>query len=121
MSPTLRVEMIVLAAAMIAVVFRAIRRGKLLVRFSLLWLAVSVGMLIVAAFPGIVIRLSRLVQIETPSNLVYLLGILLLLLIVLRQTELLSRHTEQIKRLTQELSLERMRAQEGKEDNSDAS
>ncbi len=113
--------MIVLAVAVIVVVLRSIRQGHLLVRFSLMWLVVSAGILLVAAFPGVAIFISRLVQIKTPSNMVYLFGIILLLLIVFKQTEILSQHTEQIKRLTQELSLEKMRTQKERENDADVS
>ena len=112
MSPFLRIEMIILALAIMFMVFRSINRGRLLVRFSLIWLTVSIGILLVAAFPGIAVWLSDLTRIQTPSNLIYLLGILTLLVIVFKQTEIISQHTEQIKRLTQEISLEKKRGEE---------
>lgn len=114
MSPFLRVEMLLLALAVLVMVFRAINRRRLRVQFSLIWLAVAGGMLLVAAFPGIAVWLCTLTRIQTPSNLIYLLGILTLLVIVFKQTEIISQHTEQIKRLTQELSMakHRLEAQE---------
>jgi len=117
MSLFLRVEMLILAFAVLLMVFHSINRRRLRVQYSLIWLGISAGMILVAAFPGIVVWLCTLTRIQTPSNLIYLLGILTLLVIVFKQTELISQHTEQIKRLTQELSMEKHRAEEqGKHD-----
>lgn len=107
MSPFLRVEMLLVALAVLFMVFRSINRRKLRVQFSLVWLAVAAGMVLIAAFPGIAFWLCGVMRIEKPSNLIYLLGILTLLVIVFKQTEIISQHTEQIKRLTQELSMEK--------------
>ena len=116
MSLLLRIEMLALALAVLLMVFRSIRRGRLLVQFSLVWLAIAVGMMLVAAVPELTIWLCALIGIQTPSNLIYLLGILTLLVIAFRQTEIISRHTEQIKRLTQELSLVKKQLEEGEAD-----
>ena len=109
MSTVFRLEMLAIAVILFVVVLRSIRSRKLLVRFSLVWFLIAVGILLIAVFPGIPIWLCGVVQIETPSNLIYLLGILVLFMLALSQTRLLSQQTEQIKRLTQELSLERLR------------
>lgn len=116
MSPFLRVEMLLVAVAVLVMVFRSINRRRLRVQFSLVWLAVAAGMVLVAAFPGIAFRLCGLTRIEEPSNLIYLLGILTLLVIVFKQTEIISQHTEQIKRLTQELSIGKLRLEEQSRD-----
>jgi hypothetical protein len=104
--------MLILAFAVLLMVFHSINRRRLRVQYSLIWLGISAGMILVAAFPGIAMWLCTLTRIETPSNLIYLLGILTLLVIVFKQTEIISQHTEQIKRLTQEVSMEKHRAEE---------
>ena len=105
MSTLLRIEMVVLACIVMLVVFRSINKGKLMVRFSLLWIGIAIGMTLCAVFPGIVVWFCGVIGIETPSNLMYLLGILVLLVLVFKQSEILSQQTEQIKKLTQELSI----------------
>ena len=113
----LRVEMLALAAVILAVVFRAIRRRKLSVRFSLLWLLIACGILAVAAVPSIALWLCRAAHIETPVHLVFLLGILSLLGLVFHQTELLSHQAEELRRLTQSVSIEHyLRREEDEED-----
>ena len=108
--------MLILALVITVMVVRSISRHKLTVRFSLLWFAVAVSMVLAAAFPGIVVGLCRLTRIQQPSNLLYLLGILLLLFITFRQSETISRQSEEIDRLTQYVSLERfLNARDGAE------
>ena len=102
----LRMEMLVLAAVVLLIVFLSIRRRKLLVRFAMIWLVIAVGMVFAALCPGVVVWLCSVVHIEKASNLIYLLGLLVLLGLSFKQTVLLSKQADQIKRLTQAISLE---------------
>lgn len=114
MSFYLRAEMLFLAGVVFLIVIRAIRKGKLLVRFSLVWLFVATGMVFAAACPAAVDWMCGVVHIEKASNLIYLLGVLTLLGLSFQQTLLLSKQSDQIKRLTQSMSLDQ--AAEGKGD-----
>ena len=105
----LRIEMLVLATVVLFTVFLAIRQRKLLVRFALIWLVIAVGMVFAALCPAFVIWLCGVVHIEQASNLIYLLGLLVLLFLSLGQTVLLSKQSDQIKRLTKFISLEQFR------------
>ena len=71
------------------------------------WGVIAAALLAVAFFPGIVVWLCGITGIETPSNLIYLFGILILLLISFYQTALLSKQADRITRLTQVLSIEK--------------
>ena len=73
----------------------------------LLWLLIAAGLLLAAIFPGTVAWLCRITGIETPANLLYLLGILALLLIAFRQSVVLSQQADAIKHLTQIVSLQK--------------
>ena len=113
MSFFLRAEMLALAGVVFLIVFRAIRKGKLLVKFSLTWLLIAVGMVFAAFCPAVITWACRVVHIEKASNLIYLLGVLTLLSLSFKQTILLSRQSDQIKRLTQSISLERAERDKG--------
>ena len=102
----LRMEMLVLAAVVLLIVFLSIRRRKLLVRFAMIWLVIALGMVFAALCPGVVVWLCGVVHIEKASNLIYLLGLLLLLGLSFKQAVLLSKQSDQIKRLTQAISLD---------------
>lgn len=112
MTPLLRIELILFALIVVGVIVRNVNRKRLRIQYSLLWLLVALALMVSAFFPGILIWLCGVLEIETPANLVYLLGILVLLLITFYQTLLISHQAEQIKRLTQEISLEKFRREE---------
>ncbi len=105
MSPYLRMELLLLAVCVFVLVFRAVNRGKLRIQFSLIWLTVAAAMVAAAAMPRVVKWISNALHVAEVTNFIYLVGILALMAIAFKQSEILSRHSEQIKRLTQELAL----------------
>ncbi len=112
MSLSLRIELIVMALLVVFIIVHNVNRKRLRIQYSFFWMLIALSLVVAAFFPGILIWLCGVLGIETPSNLVYLLGILVLLLIVFYQTLLISRQADQIKKLTQVVSLEKYKAEE---------
>ena len=69
MSWILRAELIVLALVAIVVVIHAVNRRVLQLKYSLIWLLISLCLVAAALFPKIAFAVTALVGIETPSNL----------------------------------------------------
>lgn len=107
MTPLLRIEMILIAIAMIAIVIFSVNRKKMRIQYSLVWILFLAVLLIIAIFPDIVFFLCDILDIQTPSNLIYLVGILSLFLIVFSQTIIISKQSERIQFLIQSISLEK--------------
>lgn len=107
MSTLLRIEMIVIALLIVTIIVHSVNRKKLRIQYSFAWLIIAAALMVIALFPGVVVWLCGITGIETPSNLIYLFGILILLLISFYQTVLLSKQADRITRLTQVLSIER--------------
>lgn len=101
----LRIELLIGAIIFLVLVVRSVNRKRLQLRYSLIWLGIALGMLIAACFPQIIIGLAGLVGIEVPANLIYLLAIIVLLIIALSLTAIVSKQSEQIKRLSQLMSI----------------
>ena len=99
--------MLLLALLVVGIMVRAVNSHKLRVRYSLIWAVVAAALLLVALFPGVVYWLCDLFGVETPSNLVYLCGIVLLILITFYQTLMISDLSGRVTRLTQIVSLEK--------------
>ena len=112
LTPLLQIELTVMALAILLLVVHNVNRRQISVNHSLIWLAASIGLLITAVFPKIVWYLCQLTGIETPSNLVYLLGLLFLFCVSFSQTRTISKQAEQIKTLTQIISMEKYIAEE---------
>lgn len=112
MSIILRIELIILALVFVTLVFNAVNRGKLWLQYSLIWLLISCGLLIVAFFPEVLEWLAAFMQIEVTSNLVYLIAIFVLVVITFYLTKIVSKQSEQIKTLIQVCSIERYMAEQ---------
>ena len=118
MSLHLRIAMIVLAVGVMVIIFRSVNKKHMRMQYSLVWILISVALLLVAVFPVLAQWLCLLLGIETPSNLIFLLGILALLLLNFTQTGNISKQSEQIKTQTHALSLHQY-AQEKEETHGD--
>ena len=106
MTPLLRIEMILLAAFMITIVISSVNRKKMCIQYSLTWIVIALVLAIIALFPDIVFFMCELLDIQTPSNLIYLAGIIALLLVTFSQTLIISKQNEQIKFLIQHVSMD---------------
>jgi len=92
-------------------VFWMLRRGSLQEKYAVLWLGVSGVALILAIFPGLLRWITNVLGVETPSNLLFFVTIVLLILVSIQLSFELSRHEAKIRRLAEEVALldERLR------------
>ncbi len=72
MSLSLRILCVVGAVITFLVVTHNIRRRKLRLDDSLFWVVLSVALLVMAVFPGIVSALASALGFQAPSNFVFL-------------------------------------------------
>jgi hypothetical protein len=82
-----------------------LRRGVLKEKYAVLWLLVSLTAIVLALFPGIVRWFSNLVGVEIPSNLLFFITLLLLVIVGIQLSYELSRHEARIRRLAEEIAL----------------
>jgi hypothetical protein len=96
-----------LIAALGAVTFviEMLRRGILREKFAALWLFVSLGVLVFAVFPPVLVTMSDWLGIELPSNLLLLMAAFLLLLVSVQLSYEVSRVEARTRRLAEELAL----------------
>lgn len=98
------------AAAVVLVVLLAwvvtlVRRQRLSLRDSLLWLLSTGGALVVTVFPSALWWLAHLLHVEVPSNALFALSILYLILNVLGVTVAVSGNAARLRRVAQECAL----------------
>lgn len=101
MTPQLQFFMILGACALLLLIFLFLKRGLMSVKYSLLWLALAVGLVIFALFPYVVYVLRDLLDIEMPVNLVFLLMFCFVLVVLLSLSIAISQLADKCKRLTQ--------------------
>ena len=105
MATLLRIELIVLALVIAFSSVSSVNRKKLNIQYALPWIAIAIGVLVVAIWPQLVEWFCHITQIETPANLVFLLAICAVLLLCFHHAKVISKQTNQIRRLTQMLSI----------------
>ncbi len=106
MSDILRIELILFSVIFLVFVFRTVNKKKLWLQHSLVWIIISCSLILISVFPGIVTWLCKIVEVETPSNLVYLLGIIALLIVSFLHSIVISSQANKIKTLVQMVSIE---------------
>jgi hypothetical protein len=97
-------------------VFEMLRRGILREKFAALWLVVSVGVLVMAAFPRIVSWLAETLGVQVPANLLFFLTAVLLLLVSVQLSYEVSRLEARTRRLAEEVALVREEVRQIQED-----
>ncbi len=80
-------------------------KGKLNLKYCLIWILAVVVMLFAAIFPGIVKWMATAIGIKTPSNFIFVLYGLFMLLIVFTLTAIVSHMNKRIFRLVQNQAL----------------
>lgn len=113
-----RIQIIVAIIIVLAlcVIVNMIRKKALELRYALTWLGVGVVVLILDLFPGLMAHLSKLMGIALPSNMLFFLGFCFSLAIIFGLTIAVSRMSNRINDLTQEMALYMKREEEWKKE-----
>jgi hypothetical protein len=101
------------ALGLLVMVLELLRRGILRERFAVLWLAVSAALVVAAAIPGLVREAASALGFEVPSNLLFFIAILFLLLVCVQLTYEVSRLEARTRRLVEDLALLAAAVQDG--------
>ncbi len=93
--------MILGALALLIIIFVLLKHGKMTVKYSLLWMCLSLVLLVFALFPYVVFVLRDILDVQMPVNLVFMLMFCFVLLVLLSLSIAISQLAEKSKRLTQ--------------------
>ena len=105
MSWKLRIILILLVFFADLFSFHQIRRGKMSLNHSLLWILISMVLLLIAIFPSIAFRLAGLMGIGTPVNLVFLFFAFFSIILFIYLTNVISKEDRINRRLVQKVAL----------------
>ena len=82
-----------------------LRRRKLDLKYCLVWLFGLIGIAIFCAFPGLLDRLSNVLGIATPVFTLFLICIAFLACICISLTIVVSRLSDRLRKLTQNIAI----------------
>lgn len=102
---TLSIAFILLSLAFLVYAVYQVKRNKLLLRYSLMWILLSVLLLVVAIFPQPIFALAGLVGFDLSSNFIFSIAIFFLLLLCLGQSRTISQLVIKQTETTQRLAL----------------
>lgn len=91
---------------------RGIRKNRLKIDHSIFWTVFGLVLLLLACVPNVFFWISRVLGFQSPANMVYLVVVFLLVMKLFTTTVRLSRLSEQVASLTQELAIYRLEAEE---------
>lgn len=101
----LNVAAFFLALAIVGVVFEMLRRKKLREKYAALWLFVGIGTLVLAAFPRLLTIVTEFSGVQLPSNLLFIISILLLLGVCLHLSWEISVVEDETRTLAEEVAI----------------
>jgi hypothetical protein len=104
---SLKLQLMMSLISLVGLIFllNQIVKYKLELKYSLLWLFLSLATIILAVIPKLSFNMAHWFGIETPVNVLFLFGILVSLMIVFSLTVALSQHMVRIRHLSQELGI----------------
>lgn len=104
---TVRLQIVigVILVVFMMIIINMIRKKKFDLRYALSWLAMLVVALLFDIFPGIVFGMAHLMGIDIPSNMVFFVGLILSVILIFTIAVSVSRMSNRVKKLTQELAL----------------
>jgi len=101
----LNIAAFILALAIVGVVFEMLRRKKLREKYAALWLFVGIGTLVLAAFPRLLTIVTEFSGVQLPSNLLFIISILLLLGVCLHLSWEISVVEDETRTLAEEVAI----------------
>ncbi len=94
------------------IVVEFVRKNKLQERYSLLWILMSVILFVLSVNPIFIETFSDWLEIRNPPSFLFLFGLVYLIIYNLHTTVVISKQSERITKLTQELAL--LKLEQGK-------
>lgn len=105
MSMSLRFSIVIFCVFLVVYVAKLVINGKLQLRYSLLWIAFVLLLTLSAFFPQPICMISDLLGFSAPSNFVFVVGFVCVIVILLFLSAIVSKQSEAIKNLTHTIAL----------------
>ena len=104
-SSRMQIVAVMASVAFLAVLIALLRKNRLSLKYSLLWLFSGFVMLLLSLFPGLLDSFARLIGIYSSVNALFAVLLFCALMLLISITSIVSRQKAEIVRLAQEVSL----------------
>lgn len=104
---TLKFRLIMAAILLIGfvIIINMVRKKSLNLRYALIWLALIAMILVIVIVPGLLGVITHFLGIYDAMNMVFFMGFVFLIVVTFFLTAALSRNSNRIKALTQQVAL----------------
>jgi hypothetical protein len=99
---------IAMAVAILVTLFEMLRRHRLREKYALIWFLIAVCAVVVAVLPGLLNWATDLLGLNLPSNLLFFVASVVLLMLTLQHSYELGRLEERTRTLAEEVGLLRL-------------
>lgn len=82
-----------------------IKKNKLELKYALSWLFLELGILIITLIPNLLNVVSKALGIYNEINMLFFLGFVFIILVIFSLTMSLSRNSERVRKMAQEIAL----------------
>lgn len=96
---------VVMSIVTLLFIVHLLRRRQLREKYAGIWLVVSLAIIVLAAFPQLAIRVSDLVGVETPSNLLFASSLAVLLLVTIQLSTEISALEEETRTIAEQTAI----------------
>ena len=112
MDSKITVFFIIVIVMYLSFIIHLLRKKKLELKYTLLWLIASFVLLIITIFPSTMYWISNMLGVKTPINSALILGCMFIILILITITSIVSSLNKNLRKLTQEVALLEKRVRE---------
>lgn len=116
---SLKFYIIILVALLLGLIMliRLIKKGRLELKYAIVWIALDVGLAIIVIIPGCLQWLASVLGIYDVTNMVFFVGFIFSIILNFSLTMSLSRNSERVRKLTQQIALNEYELKNKKESN----
>lgn len=103
----LRIQIIIIVTAVLVLlsIFHMIKKNRLELKYALSWMLLDVVIIIFTGFPKLIALLAELMGIVSPVNMLFFLGFCFSLILLFRLNATVSRLSNKVTRLTQQIAI----------------
>ena len=105
MTPTQQTFAVIASVLTLGIIVELVRRRRLREEYAWLWLVTGVLMVVLASWYGLIEAITHLIGAVTPTTTLFVCALLFLLVVSVHFSVVVSRLSQQVRRLVQELAL----------------
>lgn len=104
---SIRIKCVIIAVLILGLlkVLGLIKKNKLELKYALSWLFLELGILIITLIPNLLNVISKVLGIYNEINMLFFLGFVFIILVIFSLTMSLSRNSERVRKMAQEIAL----------------